>query len=278
MTPATHGGGTLVALRTGAALHTEDRGAGPALVFVHGLPGLAEDFRPLTERLAEGFRCVAYDRGGYGGSAPCDPRAPVDIDAHARELVDLLDALALERVHLVGWSYGGPIVMETARRARERVASLVLLGSAGPALAWPHGLTNRLLFATPLGGPLLRMALALAPAALRPALDRAYGERAPDRVFDAFVAGLRAPGALDRWLREGRSWNPAHTVPEEVAAPCLVIHGARDAQVPVSVATDLAHRLPHAEMLVLDDAGHWPFATHAAEVEVAVRRFLAAHP
>ena len=267
-----------VRLASGESLHVEDEGAGPAIVFVHGLPGLGGDFQPLVERLRAGFRCVSYDRTGYGGSAPAHPSAALGVVAQARQLLRLLDALDVEDAHLAGWSYGGVVAMEAARLAPDRIAGLVLLGSPGPAFAWPRGASNRLLFSTPLGGPLLRLLLALAPSALGRPLDQAYGEPAPEAVHRRFIAGLRRPGTVAYWMNEGRHFDPTACVPEEVARPALVIHGERDVQVPVAVGHDLARRLPHAELIVLEDAGHWPFATHADRVADAVRCFLAGNP
>jgi pimeloyl-ACP methyl ester carboxylesterase len=257
------------------SLYVEEEGEGPPIVFVHGLPGLGRDFRPLSERLRSDHRCITYDRRGYGRSAPAAAGSPIGVAAEAGCLLRLLDALDLEAAHLVGWSYGGAIAMETARTAPKRARSLVLMGSAGPSFGWPRGPINHLLFSTPLGGAAMRALLTCAPSLLRRPLDRAYGARAPETVFAAFLAGLAQPGTLDRWLAEGRAWDPATTVPEEIETPCLVVHGERDPQVPVSVARDLARRLPRAELLTLDDAGHWPFATHASRVDAAMRGFLA---
>lgn len=103
-------------------------GEGADLVVLEaGLGGTGAFWGPVHRLLARSARVVAYDRAGYGGSAP-GPR-PRDLEGLADDLEVVLDAYEHERLVLVGHSWGGPIVRTVAarRRSDRRVAGLVLV-------------------------------------------------------------------------------------------------------------------------------------------------------
>lgn len=251
----------------------EAAGFGPDVVFVHGLPGLARDFRPLTSRLADRFHCVAYDRAGYGTSAPNIRVEEAGLSQNVEQLLALLDSLGLGRIALVGWSYGGPIVLAAAARAPERVSEVVLFSAPSSDFRWPGKLSDRVL-QTPVGGLVLRVMRALGPRALRRPLDEAYGRHAPAAVLEDFVGNLSGPGVIDQMLAEGRGLDLSTVPVADVEQRCLLIHGEADANVPASEGGRLAASLSHAELRVIPEAGHWPFATHSEEVADHMCRFL----
>lgn len=112
----------------GGTLAVDDRGTGPAVLLVHGTV-LADGMRPLGDELcrAGGRRIVRPHRRGYGaGTAPA--RASIGVEAEDHRVV--LDTLGIDRVDLVGWSHGGTVAIELARRHPHRVRSLTLLEPA----------------------------------------------------------------------------------------------------------------------------------------------------
>ncbi len=101
-----------------------DAGA-PAVLLLHQTPRSAEEFRDVLALLAaRGFRAVAPDHPGMGGSDPV-PGEPA-IEDYAAAAVAVLDALDLDRVGVVGHHTGGVVAVEVAARAPERVGTLVL--------------------------------------------------------------------------------------------------------------------------------------------------------
>jgi 3-oxoadipate enol-lactonase len=84
-------------------------------------------WEPIMERLAEGRRVVAYDLRGHGRAAGSP--IPFTMEEIAADLIRVLDALGLERAHVVGLSYGGGIAQTAAVRHPERFASLALLAT-----------------------------------------------------------------------------------------------------------------------------------------------------
>ena len=99
---------------------------------LHGLGATKASFLPTLAALAPSYRAIAIDLPGFGDSdKPLN--APYHAPYFARAVVALLDALELERAHVVGNSMGGRIGIELGLRAPERVDRLALLA---PSLAW----------------------------------------------------------------------------------------------------------------------------------------------
>jgi pimeloyl-ACP methyl ester carboxylesterase len=97
--------------RSGAdpiVLSTHQLGAGPAVVFCHGFPDLAYGWRHQLTRVAEaGFRAIAPDQRGYGGSSAPPEVAAYGLTELTGDLVGLLDTLEIERAYFVGHDWGG---------------------------------------------------------------------------------------------------------------------------------------------------------------------------
>ena len=107
-------------------LEYELRGEGEPVLLIHG-SHVADSFLPLTREtvLAERYRLIRYHRRGFAGS---DPHAgPFSIEAQARDALALLQALGVERTHVIGHSYGAVTALQLACEAPSAVHSLVLL-------------------------------------------------------------------------------------------------------------------------------------------------------
>ena len=117
---------------SGARLSIMEAGLGPPVVALHGLGGTKGSFLPTVAALAGRFRVIAVDLPGFGDSdKPIG--AAYDARFFAGAGIDLLNALSLDRVHLIGNSLGGRIALEIALRHPGRVGRLALLA---PSLAW----------------------------------------------------------------------------------------------------------------------------------------------
>ncbi|NLU63623.1 alpha/beta hydrolase [Rhodococcus sp. HNM0563] len=112
----------------GFTWNIHDEGRGPTVVLCHGFPGLGYSYRHQVETLsAAGYRAVAPDMPGYGGTDRPESVGDYTNVAVADRLTRLLDALGIERAVFVGHDFGAPAAWTTALRHPGRVAGLVLL-------------------------------------------------------------------------------------------------------------------------------------------------------
>ena len=100
------------------------------VILLHGSPGEGSNFTRLGPAVAaRGYRVIAPDLPGFGGSSGALPS--YSILAHAYAVRECMDAWGVERAHIAGWSQGGGVALHLADLAPERVATLTLMGSIG---------------------------------------------------------------------------------------------------------------------------------------------------
>lgn len=257
-----------VETRGGNRVHVVEIGEGPPTLFLHGTNTSSVSFAPLLGHL-EGLRVIAVDRPGRGLSdAAAVPRRRYR-HASVAFVADVLDALELDKVAVVGQSGGGVWALWYAIARPERVRSVVLLGSV-PLLPGTRCPAPLRAMATPVLGPTLARVAKPSPRSLVQLLS-SVGEgetivRYPD-LIDALVAGGNDPVARRADLAELRAlihpFGFRHSMrfrAEELQSmhtSTLLIWGDRDPVGSVDVAEAVARLLPNAVLRVLP-AGHVP--------------------
>jgi pimeloyl-ACP methyl ester carboxylesterase len=108
-------------------IHYAEAGVGDTVLLLHQTPRSADEYRDVLPLLGNRFRAIAMDTVGFGNSAK--PQQPWTIELFASGVIDLLDALGLHQVCLVGHHTGGVVALEVAATAPERVSALVLSGT-----------------------------------------------------------------------------------------------------------------------------------------------------
>lgn len=257
-------------------LHAGPGDARAAVVFVHGNPGPAQDWRRLVARTGVFARAIAPDLPGYGG-ADKPNRFDYTVDGYARHLGGILDHLAIHRVHLVLHDFGGPWGLTWAAGHPERFASVTLVNTG--VLRGTHWHYLARIWRTPvLGEAFLRAAtLPAVKLLLRHGNPRGLPREVTERIYrdykdpDVQRAVLRLYRATDLAAESERLHE--RLLPLERAA--LVVWGARDPYLSVRHAESQRDTFPNAEVIILDDSGHWPMIDHPAAVEQPVLRFLA---
>lgn len=109
-------------------VHYRRCGEGPPLLMVHQSPRSSAEYEPLMLSWGEHFTCIAPDTPGFGQSAPLPDGG--DIDAFADAVVELLDALGLDRVAAYGFHSGGIILVTALKRHPDRFTALAVGGYA----------------------------------------------------------------------------------------------------------------------------------------------------
>ncbi len=243
----------------GIRIHLLRRGEGYPLLALHGEDG-ASRWRAFHQQLAERFDVLLPDHPGFGFSD--DPPWVEGIQDLVYHYLDLLDLLGLERVHLVGESFGGWLAAELAVASPERVARLVLIGPFGLK---KRGLSLPDLFAVSreelahLAAVRPETVSELAAPLPREALERHLRDRATlSRV--GFNPYLHSP-RLEHWLHRARM-------------PTLLVWGRSDRLVPPDMADLWLQMLPKARLVLVDGAGHVPHLEEPESVARLVAEFL----
>lgn len=228
----------------------ERAGAGPPLVFLHGLGGDAACWRPQLEAFGGRHRAIAWDMPGYGGSEPLDE---MTFPGLAASLSELLDDLRVDRVHLVGHSMGGMVAQEFAAGWPERLRSLTLSGTSA-AFGRADGAWQRAFVAERLA-PLdrgLRLA-DLAPELLRGLLG---ADPDPEGVRQAIASMARVPEATYRAAVRCLITFDRRAALGRISVPTLLLAGERDPVAPPATMERMAARVAGARFVVLPGAGH----------------------
>lgn len=246
-----------------------------AVVFVHGNPGSGRDWTRLVEVCGEFARCVAPDMPGFGRA---DKPADFDytVDGYAGHLAAVLETLGIRRAHLVLHDFGGPWGLRWAASYPEALASVTLFDTGVlPDYRW-HVLAR--IWRTPLLGELFQ-ATATRAAFVR-LLQRGNPRGLPrafvDSMYDDYDAGTRrAVLKLYRATSDPSGLSKA-LIPvfQPLNRPALVIWGRADPYLDVGLAERQREAFPDAEVHVLDDSGHWPFADNPDAVSALVQPFL----
>jgi valacyclovir hydrolase len=122
-----------VDISTGARLFYEDEGAGTPLIGLHGRFGTGRvDLGRIIDWLSADYRVIAPSLRGYGESLPKPRDYPLDFyHRDARDVLAFMDALDIERAHLIGYSDGGEVALIAAGLAPERFLSVAVWGAVG---------------------------------------------------------------------------------------------------------------------------------------------------
>jgi len=225
------------------------------LLLIHGAGGSHRAWpTALTEM--EDVHVVALDLPGHGLSAPPGRRSV----EHYAEIVEMfIAALGLAAPVLVGHSLGSAIVLAVAHRAVVPVRGLVLLG-AGARL--------------PVGETLLAGTLASLEAAADFIAEHGFAAASPE-LRQAVRAEILATGATTTF-GDFLACNRFDFRPQlpAIATPALVIAAELDRMTPARFARTLAAGLPHARLVVLDDAGHFAMLEQPEVVAEHIDHFL----
>ncbi|MGD8862200.1 MAG: alpha/beta hydrolase [Myxococcales bacterium] len=257
----------------GGMLGYDDQGSGKLVILVPGLGDLRQEYRFLVPRLvAAGYRVVSIDLRGHGDSS-------VDWSSYSRksggaDLLALIAHLDAGPAIIVGNSFAAAPAVWAAAERPAAVAAMVLIGPF--VLPQPDKPLQRMLIRLLFSGPWKVRAWAWYYGTLFPS-------RKPDD-FAEYVAGLRSnlaqPGRFDAVLAMMLSSEPdiAERLPA-VKAPVLVMMGTRDPDFsdPADEARRLAERL-HAEVSMIDGAGHYPQSEMPDEAAQSIVEFLARQP
>lgn len=242
-------------------------------MFLHGVPGSADAWRPLLAAVGEFARAIALDLPGFGrADQPADwSYSPA---AHADFLAGALDQLGVERVWLVMHDLGGVGLAWAVAHPAKLAGAVIIDTGALVGYRW-HAVAR--LYRTPVLGRLAERASRVGMRQVMAFYGRQPRQLPPgtvDQWVKDYDRGARR--ALRRFYRSTPSGAFEILVPalRELDRPALVVWGAHDRFVPVVQAERQRLSFPSAEVVVLPDSGHYPHLDDPDGVAAAVVPFL----
>lgn len=253
-------------------VHIEAAGAGPPIVLLHGFAMHGGLFASLLPALIRRFRVHVVDLPGHGWSAPM----PMPDLAGVAATIDAATAAIGEPVVVVGWSLGGQVALQWALARPDRVRRLVLVATTPSFVtrdSWRSALAAETLarFGDELGVAYRLTLLRFLTLQMR---GSDCGRRTLAQLrANLFDRGEPSPETLAATLDLLTATDLRSSLPA-IAAPALVVAGARDTLVPLAATHALAAALPCATHTTIAGAAHAPFLSHPAPFLDALAAFV----
>src|SRR3954469_4856716 len=264
-------------------LSTLTIGQGPAMLLLHGLGATKSSFFDTAAALSRRYRVHAIDLPGFGGSSK-PATAPYGAPYAAKAVIGTMDALGIERAHLVGNSMGGRVAIEVGLDRPDRVGGIALLS---PAVAFVRRDWHwAVRFARP--------ELGMLPHSLgRGRVERTFWALFADRdlvdpsmadiVVDEFERIYRSPGARLAFLTSARAIyleppfgrHGFYPRLSTLQPPALFVWASHDRLIPERFRHHVERWLPSAEQVVLEGCGHVPQVEARKRTNGLLERFFA---
>jgi haloalkane dehalogenase len=277
----------------GVKLHYLDEGQGDPVVMLHGNPTWSFYWRNLVTAFSGTNRVIVPDHVGCGLSdKPGDDHYDYVLDRRVDDLEALLDSLGLTKnLTLVVHDWGGMIGLAFATRHPERVKRLVVTNTAGfglpqgRALPWQIGVVRFLpFFPVPVRAFNAFSRGANVLCSTRPGRMTGLVKQAYLAPYDSWANRI----AVQRFVEDiplapgDRSWKTVNQVSERLeqfrAIPVLICWGRRDFVFDDAFLAQWKARLPHADVHVFEDAGHYVVEDAHEEIVPLMKKFFAQHP
>ena len=254
------------------------RDTGPAdgmpLVLFNHWGAVLDNFDPaIIDGLAQARRVITTDYRGIGGSGGA---APLTVGEMAQDAIELIQALGFKSVDVLGFSLGGFVAQDIALKAPELVRRLILTGT-GPAggtaidkvgaVTWPLMLKGLLT----LRDPKFYLFFTSTPNGRRAASEYLQRLKARKKNRDKGPT----PSAFLRQLQAITAWGKqAPQYLGRLRAPTLIVNGDNDIMVPSVNSLALANRVPNAQLVMYEDAGHGGIFQYYADFVARALAFL----
>lgn len=272
-----------VTLRDGASIWTETSGAGSPVVWCHGGPGLWDYLAPLASLFDDSFTSIRFDQRGCGrstGSGPFTIAQAVD------DLDQLRDAFNMARWAVIGHSWGAELALRYAASHPERTTAVVYIAGVGAGGGFRSAYVterNRRLGAdfdrwTELGKRQRTDAEEREWCLLqwRPDFSPSTAAEHATALWDTRPPEITVNTTANDEIWADRATDDLLTLAANVHCPVLMLFGADDPR-PCSASDSLLDALPNANRIVLDGAGHAPWAEQPTATRQAILTALLPH-
>jgi 2-hydroxy-6-oxonona-2,4-dienedioate hydrolase len=257
-------------LESGNAISNANHTSEKHVLFIHGLGSSADRWLDIPDALSlQNLHTIAIDLPGFGLSDK--PGINYTIGEFAKSITNFMHAAKINQASIVGHSLGGYVAAQLAIDHPELVEKLSLIDTSG-MLDGP----------TPLLQQYLDAAMNPTKQAVRSVFEQMVADRIriPEILVDGFIYRISQPGAQAAF--RSAYDNSVHTKIgidrlRQIKCPTQIIWGMQDSLIPLKYFKIFQEAIAHAEVVIVEDAGHAPFAEKPAIVSELLRRFLTAN-
>ena len=258
----------------GYVTNYHDLGNGDVVLLLHGsgagVSGWA-NWRGLMPPLSETYRVIVPDLVGFGYTETPEDFSFCFMESWIEQVIALLDALEVEKTHVVGNSFGGSLAMWLADRAPERFGRLVLMGPGG----WPAKVNNN-----------LKALWSYKPSVenMKRLMDIMAFDRSlvTDELAELRYKATIRPGAQENFERvfppPHQRWLDAQVLSiaqlQGITHQTLIIHGRDDIVVDPMISWNLHQHLANSQLHYFGNCGHWTQIEHATRFQQLVLNFF----
>ena len=260
------------AIINGAEFYYKVIGEGKSLVFLHGGPGMFHDyFLPHVESLAKDYKLIFYDQRASGRSSNDVPPDSVSLESFVQDLDGIRDFFGMDKVNLLGHSWGGLLAIHYALAFPDRLDGIILVDSAPPnSVLDTLNRKTREERRTEADNKLIQeiMGSEAFQKLESQAITRYFQVSEKVKFFDPdLISRMKIDldeGRIQKLMWVGQLMNPyldEYDIAEElssVSCPTLIIHGDYDT-IPLESSEIIHRRVKNSKLVVVKDCGHFPF-------------------
>ncbi len=262
-------------LKDGAKIYYEVHGEGEPVLFLHGIMMSTLSWVAFIPELSKRFKLILIDFRDQGQSSRM--KEPYDQDLHVGDVVGLLDALQIPRVHLMGLSYGGQVALRFALRHQKRIKSFCLFNTPNRVSHHLREIGKAWEVAAELndGGKFFQLAIPFIYS--EPFYEQNLSflmER--QKMFQSLLTREWFEG----FIRLSRSVRDYSLSPEElktIQVPTLLVGADLDVVVSSRSMKEIHENIPHCEFLMIPNAGHGAFLERMNEFLTILIGFVSKH-
>ena len=246
-------------------------GEGDPLLLIMGYSGTMDLWAPeVLKELASKYQVIIFDNRGMGKTTASDKEFTIEL--FADDTRGLLDALGIERAHVLGWSLGTYIAQELTLRYPDRVEKLILYAGdcGGKEAIYP--------------GPEIMDALADASSSSQERGEKLLATLFPEkwlkehpdpRTYFPKVTETSSPENIKRQYQSWQNWKGSYSRLSSITQPTLLITGADDVNTPWQNSLIMIDLIPGAWLVQLEDGGHGVMYQYPEKLSRIVLTFLA---
>ena len=252
-------------------LYLKSQGQGNVLVFLHGWALNGRVWDGIIEKLGNGWQSIAVDLPGHGKS-DLPANGTYTLDSVTNEIA----SLKLKNAIWIGWSLGGMVAMELARRYPEMVKKLVLVAASPQFVAsheWHHAVSVKTV--NEFAGDLIKD---YRTTIMRFLTIQALGSTQAKQAIRAlkekvFINGEPKLKALEDGLELLKNTSLLENV-TQIEKPVKIILGEKDTLIPVSSGAETHRLIAGSQLSIIPGAGHAPFISHLDEFTDELLSFI----